>query len=80
MSEILLFGITREIIGSTTLKFSGAESPKNVKELRHILLARYPELKAIASLKVAVNNAFADDDTEIDPKDEVALIPPVSGG
>lgn len=80
MSEILLFGVTREIIGSATLKLSEAEYPKSVKELRELLLVRYPELKAIASLKVAVNSDFADDHTVIGPTDEVALIPPVSGG
>jgi molybdopterin synthase catalytic subunit len=31
-------------------------------------------------VRVAVNRDFADDDTQISPDDEIALIPPVSGG
>lgn len=80
MSEILLFGVAREIIGSATLKFSGEELPESVGALRKLLMERYPELKTITSLKVAVNNEFAGDDAPIASRDEVALIPPVSGG
>lgn len=33
-----------------------------------------------AVIKVAVNQRFAERDTRIDPDDEVALFPPVTGG
>jgi len=40
-----------------------------------------PELKeALAACRVAVNLSFADDAQELAENDEVALIPPVSGG
>lgn len=80
MKEILLFGVTREIVGSATLEIEKDAVPENVGALRRSLLERYPGLREITSLKVAVNNEFAKEDTALGPDDEVALIPPVSGG
>ncbi|WP_224491410.1 MoaD/ThiS family protein [Robertkochia flava] len=80
MNDILLFGVTREIIGGVTLSLSEETLPENVGELKRILMERYPGLRNITSLKVAVNNEFAGEDTVIRPQDEIALIPPVSGG
>jgi molybdopterin synthase sulfur carrier subunit len=82
---ILLFGVTKDIIGSATLSMPsssefGSKKSKTVKELKDYLGKMYPELKKLSSLAVAVNNSYADDDTIIDNFDEIALIPPVSGG
>lgn len=80
MIEILCFGVTREIIGQPTLTIDPGALPENVGELRKFLLERFPKLKEITSLRVAVNNKFAQEQTKLHPDDEVALIPPVSGG
>ncbi|MEZ4968080.1 MAG: MoaD/ThiS family protein [Flavobacteriaceae bacterium] len=82
---ILLFGVTKDIIGSATLSMPsssefGSKKSKTVKELKEYLGKIYPELKKLSSLAVAVNNSYANDDTIIDNFDEIALIPPVSGG
>ncbi|GBF22307.1 MULTISPECIES: MoaD/ThiS family protein [Arenibacter] len=82
---ILLFGVTKDIIGSATLSMPsssefGSKKSKTVKELKDYLGKMYPELKKLSSLAVAVNNSYANDDTIIDNFDEIALIPPVSGG
>ncbi|MEZ4810935.1 MAG: MoaD/ThiS family protein [Allomuricauda sp.] len=82
---ILLFGITKDIVGSPTLSvppsnFLGKKMPRTVKELKAYLGKTYPELNTLSSLAVAVNNAYADDDAVINSYDEIALIPPVSGG
>jgi len=82
---ILLFGLTKDIIGSSTLSMPsssefGSKKSKTVKELKEYLGKMYPELKKLSSLAVAVNNSYANDDTIIDNFDEIALIPPVSGG
>ena len=82
---ILLFGVTKDIIGSATLSMPsssefGSKKSKTVKELKDYLGKIYPELKKLSSLAVAVNNSYANDDTIIDNFDEIALIPPVSGG
>lgn len=82
---ILLFGVTKDIVGSPSLSIpsssvTGRKLPGNVKELRDFLGKAYPELGKLSSLAIAVNNSYAKDDTEINSYDEIALIPPVSGG
>ena len=45
------------------------------------LLADYPDLKRYQpSVRLARNNTYAIDSTQFSDTDEVALIPPVSGG
>ena len=83
--NILLFGVTKDIIGSPSLSipasgFSGKEIPKTVGDLRQFLGNAYPGLKKLSSLAIAVNNNYAEDEKEINSFDEIALIPPVSGG
>ena len=82
---ILLFGITKDIVGSSTLSVptasaTGRKIPKTVKELKEFLGETYPELNKLSSLAVAVNNSYAQDNEAINAYDEIALIPPVSGG
>ena len=83
--NILLFGVTKDIIGSPSLSiptsaFAGKENPNTVGELRDFLGQTYPELQKLSSLAIAVNNNYANDEKEINSFDEIALIPPVSGG
>lgn len=82
---ILLFGVTKDIVGSPSLSIptsnlSGKRIPKTVGELRDFLGNSYPKLKGLSSLAIAVNNTYAEDNEEINSYDEIALIPPVSGG
>ena len=79
---ILLFGITKDIVGSSTLSVPIAKSAKlnTVGELKSYLGRTFPELNRLSSLAVAVNNNYAADDFTINSVDEIALIPPVSGG
>ncbi|WP_350285883.1 MoaD/ThiS family protein [uncultured Croceitalea sp.] len=82
---ILLFGVTKDIVGSPSLSIptssvSGKSIPKTVKELKVFLGNTYPELNKLSSLAVAVNNNYAKDGDAINSYDEIALIPPVSGG
>ena len=82
---VLLFGVTKDIVGSPsfsipTTSATGKKIPKTVEELRSFLGNAYPELEKLTSLAIAVNNNYADDSQEINSYDEIALIPPVSGG
>ena len=76
---IALFGITKEIVGnsSTTLEVSDTLTTDGLLTL---LRAEYPQLAAIRSLLLAVNNEYAEQDLVLSERDEIALIPPVSGG
>ncbi|MCM5661983.1 molybdopterin converting factor subunit 1 [Galbibacter mesophilus] len=78
--NVLLFGITKEIIGSDTLYISVKDNVKDVKSLKSFLNDKYPELKKLSSIAVAVNNKYAKEEDRITIDDEIALIPPVSGG
>jgi molybdopterin converting factor small subunit len=69
--KIALFGIAREIVGQSTLEVAAPEG-QSVQE--------YPALNRLSSLAVAVNNEYASDDAPLHERDEIALIPPVSGG
>ncbi len=79
---ILLFGITKDIVGSSSLSMpvSSAARLKTVGDLKNHLKNSYPELDKLSSLAIAVNNDFASEDEPINSYDEIALIPPVSGG
>lgn len=79
---ILLFGITKDIIGSSSLSVPNAKSARlsTVGELKQYLQKSYPGLSKLSSLAVAVNSNYAGEDEPINQDDEIALIPPVSGG
>lgn len=77
--SVLLFGITRELVGQSKLTCPLPPGAR-VSDLLDILKSEYPRLGDIKSLLVAVNNEYADSDTPITAADEIALIPPVSGG
>jgi molybdopterin converting factor small subunit len=52
-----------------------------VGELRARLARDCPPLaELLAKSAVAVNHDFADDSRSLSPNDEIAIIPPVSGG
>ena len=63
---------------SATLELADGATIAN---LRRELSKRYPSLAAaLPTIRFGVNQEFADDDTILTANDEVALIPPVSGG
>ena len=77
--NILTFGIAREICGGASIQVELKEHA-TAGELKQHLTEQFPRLAALASFLVAVNEEFAETDTRIQPGDEVAIIPPVSGG
>jgi len=79
---VLLFGVTRDIVGNGSLSIpvSRTSSLATVGELKEYLKGVYPPLGELSSLAVAVNKSYAGDTDPIDHFDEIALIPPVSGG
>ena len=77
--EIALFGIAREIVGQSSLTLT-APAGQSVAGLLAELQQQYPALAELRSLAVAVNNDYATADTALHERDEIALIPPVSGG
>lgn len=79
--EILLFGITREIAGSSKISFQPETGTElTVATLKNQLISKYPALSKLSSLAIAVNSEYADDNRQLTNEMEIALIPPVSGG
>jgi len=76
---LLCFGIARDITGKRKLQLE-ATPGLTAGELQQTLLGEYPKFRTLASLKLAVNQVYANEDTPIHEGDEVAIIPPVSGG
>lgn len=76
--NLKVFGIAREIMGGSEISLS--EPVNDVAELRSLLLNRYPKLKDLNSLLIAVNQKYASDEIVVTETDEIAIIPPVSGG
>jgi molybdopterin synthase sulfur carrier subunit len=77
--KILTFGIAREICGGPSFQIELPE-PTTAGELQQRLSEQFPRLADLASFLLAVNEEFAETDTRIHAGDEVAIIPPVSGG
>ena len=77
--EILTFGIARDIIGSSFLTIEMTEGT-TVNDLKRQILALYPRFIALSSLMIAVNAEYGNETMVLHKGDEIALIPPVSGG
>ena len=87
MVTIRYFAAVRQMIGRETEEIEleelagELEEPVTVGLLWEALAERHPQLEGLADrVRVAVNREFVDRDIEITEGDEVALIPPVSGG
>ena len=79
--NVIMFGIAKEIFGKSMVEVEFSHSEMHViGSLKSLLEAHQPELKDLGSYMIAVNNEYADDDYVLNEKDEVAVIPPVSGG
>ena len=77
--KLLSFGITKEMVGGfeKTLELPSGTS---VEAFLDILKNEYPALKKLISLRVAVNEEYVEGSHEIMERDEIVLVPPVSGG
>ena len=77
---IHLFAHARELIGADRVTVD-VPSGSTVAALRAALATSFPTLSSLlASSAVAVNHDFADATHLIREDDEIAVIPPVSGG
>lgn len=77
--QVLGFGIVKEIFSSSSIVQEVPEKT-TVFHLKQELERQFPELKKLRSYFIAVNQEYAGDHVEIASADEIAVIPPVSGG
>lgn len=79
MIKVLLFAGLAEAAGCSEVRFDLEEI--KVSELRLQLIERFPVMKdKLALCLAAVNQDYVSEDSVVRPGDEVAFIPPVSGG
>ena len=77
---VQLFAKLRDIVAASHVVVVVSELA-TVGDLRRVLVANHPNLAGLLDhCRVAVNHEFADDSQVLTPTDEVAVIPPVSGG
>lgn len=78
--NILFFGMLKELAGRASETIDVAEGASVADVLRHYE-SQIPRLKdALPSLALAVNQQYSGPETKLKPDDEIALLPPVSGG
>lgn len=77
--KILFFGIARDISGKGSTEISLNE-PISLEGLKILLESKYPKFSVINEFTLAVNEAYAHEDYQLNNGDVVAIIPPVSGG
>ncbi|HTS62842.1 MAG TPA: molybdopterin converting factor subunit 1 [Candidatus Acidoferrales bacterium] len=79
-ARILFFGMLREIAGTTSEEAEFPEGSDLAGVFRHYA-ARFPRFREMArSIVMARNHEFADSEAKIADGDEIAFLPPVSGG
>lgn len=79
MIKIKCFGMSREIVNAAVIKLDNP-AIDTVEKLKSWLVETYPAFKTLPAFMVAVNQSYAIDSDTLAPEDEVAIIPPVSGG
>jgi molybdopterin converting factor subunit 1 len=78
--DVRLFAAAREKAGAATITVELA-APATVGNLKRALGEQVPALgPLLPSLMIAVSSEYADESRAIGPGEEVAVIPPVSGG
>jgi molybdopterin synthase sulfur carrier subunit len=85
--KVLFFAAARELAQTTNSQISlpvGEDgSDPNTQQLREVIASKFPKLaEQVETITLAVNKEYIEDDKVITLKDgdEVALIPPISGG
>jgi len=77
MIKVKLFGIAKDIVSSSFYEIDGGIT---VGDLKVKLCNDFPSFSDLRSFLVAINDEYAYDQEVIKESDEVAIIPPVSGG
>jgi molybdopterin synthase catalytic subunit/molybdopterin converting factor small subunit len=78
--RVLFFGMLKDLIGKASDSLDLADDAVVADVLRHYEL-QVPRLKqTLPSLALAVNQQYASPQSKLRSNDEIALLPPVSGG
>ena len=78
--KVLAFGIAKDIFSNSMVDVDLTGGTTTIDKLKISLEEKYPRLNQLGSYMIAVNNEYAPVNHIIKEDDEVAIIPPVSGG
>lgn len=79
--EVLYFAGVRDAVGQSAERLELPEAIRTVGALAEHLAVVHPVLQGrLGSVRLAVNEVFADADAALGDGDVIALIPPVAGG
>ena len=81
--SLLLFAKARELVGSSSVSLSLPSSTSTYSDLVSSVLELFPVLKRLGGTFVlSLNENYIDQDSELSLRtgDELAVIPPISGG
>ncbi len=77
--KVLAFGIIKDIFNNSIVDVDLTDVA-TVEKLKTLLEKKYPRLNQLGSYMIAVNSEYSAMDYIIQKGDEIAIIPPVSGG
>ncbi|HEX4485508.1 MAG TPA: molybdopterin converting factor subunit 1 [Terriglobales bacterium] len=79
--QVLYFGVLKEQAGQSSDFLEVPGSSANISAVLQLVRSKHPSLNRwLKSIAVAVNQEYATPQTALQEGDEIALLPPVSGG
>ena len=76
---VKLFAIGRDLVGKNEVDLTLPDNAV-VQQALDQLNTEYPKFRELTTYMIAVNMEYADKSTRLNDGDELAIIPPVSGG
>ncbi|MEP6794014.1 MAG: MoaD/ThiS family protein [Saprospiraceae bacterium] len=76
--EVHAYGIVKDIFKKKSVQVE--IQINSTSHLREVLESLYPDLKTLSVYRFAVNEEYVLNDMILKEGDEIAIIPPVSGG
>jgi molybdopterin synthase sulfur carrier subunit len=67
-------------VGEKQVMIDPGENISTVSTLKDWMKQKYPKLQQLKSFAVAVDSEYANDGDTLTSQNEIAIIPPVSGG
>ena len=78
--KVLFFASLKDISGESKIELE-LEENSTVDSVKIKITLMYPKLESLLNfVRIAVNQEFADAETVVNNGDELAFLPPVSGG
>jgi molybdopterin converting factor small subunit len=78
--EIQMFAAARELAGRETIQVEVADAAV-ARDVMDAIGRQLPEInQLLPACRLAIDNCYATDDAHVSESNDVALIPPVSGG